>query len=94
LFGGAAESTAESGAANANKLYHIFGNAAHDLAGLLSKFSSEEEAFNAIQRATEAVVKEQGITGIFEKTVQVAGETITVRGNVIEGVVKIGTAFK
>ena len=30
---------------------------------------------------------------IFEKTVQVAGESITVRGNVVDGVVKIGTAF-
>jgi hypothetical protein len=49
---------------------------------------------NALQQATEAAVQQQGLTGVFETTVQVAGETVTVRGNVVNGVVKIGTAFK
>jgi hypothetical protein len=81
-------------AANASKLFHIFGNAEHNLGGFVAKFGSQEEAYQAILQATEAVVKQDGVTGVFQKTVQVAGESITVRGNVIDGVVHIGTAFK
>jgi len=55
---------------------------------------SEEAAFQAIQQATEAAVQRQGLTGVFETAVEVAGETITVRGNVVGEAVKIGTAFK
>jgi hypothetical protein len=60
----------------------------------INSFGSEEAAYNAIQQATQAAVKQQGLTGIFETTVQVTGETITIRGNIINGVVAIGTAFK
>ena len=81
-------------AANANKLFHIFGKTEPNLEGLIAKFGSQEEAYKALLQATEAVVKQDGVTGVFEKTVQVAGESITVRGNVIDGVVHIGTAFK
>jgi RHS repeat-associated protein len=77
-----------------NKLRHIFDNARHDLGGLLSQFKSQEEAFAAIQGATEAAAQQQKLTGIFETTVQVGGQAITVRGNVVNGVVQIGTAFK
>ena len=77
-----------------NKLRHIFDNARHDLGSLLSQFKSKEEAFTAIQQATQAVVQQQKLTGVFETTVQVGGQTITVRGNVIHGVAQIGTAFK
>ena len=31
--------------------------------------------------------------GIFEVTREIGGEMVTIRGNVINGVVKIGTAF-
>ena len=66
----------------------------HNLTDLVVKFGSQEAAFKAIQQATEAAVQQQGLTGVFQTTVRVAGETVTVRGNVIGGVVKIGTAFK
>jgi RHS repeat-associated protein len=81
-------------AIQANKLNHIFGNAAHDLDSVVSTFGSEEAAFRAIQQGTEAAVQQQGLTGVFQTTVQVGGETITVRGAVVNGAVKIGTAFK
>jgi hypothetical protein len=48
----------------------------------------------ALEKATEQVVKQKGITGVFEETVQLGTETVTVRGNVVNGCVKIGTAFK
>jgi hypothetical protein len=78
----------------ANKLFHIFGDPGHNLAGLVSTFGSEEAAYGAILQGTEAAVQQQGLTGVFQTTVKVGGETITVRGNVMDGVVKIGTAFK
>jgi hypothetical protein len=58
------------------------------------QFGSQQAAFDAIQQATETAVQQQGISGVFQTTIQVAGQIITVRGNVISGVVKIGTAFK
>jgi RHS repeat-associated protein len=90
----AEEAGTESITINVNKLNHIFGNAEHDLDGVVAQFGSQQSAFSAIQQATQAAVVRQGVTGIFETTVQVAGETITVRGNVINGIAKIGTAFK
>ena len=47
-----------------------------------------------MQQVTQAAVKAQNLTGLFETTVKVGTETITVRGNVINGVAEIGTAFK
>jgi len=79
---------------DANKLNHIFGNAQHGLDGIVKNLGSQQAAMNALQQATEAAVQQQGLTGVFETQVQVAGETVTVRGNVINGAVKIGTAFK
>ncbi len=85
---------AENAGADANKLNHIFGNAQHGLDGVVNSLGSQQAAMNALQQATEVAVQQQGLTGVFETTVQVAGETVTVRGNVVNGVVKIGTAFK
>jgi RHS repeat-associated protein len=81
------------GAANANKLYHIFGKTEHNLGPVLKEFGSEEAAFNAIKAAAESVVKSQGISGVFERAVQVGSAQVTVRGNVSNGAVQIGTAF-
>lgn len=76
-----------------NKLKHLFGQERHNLSGVVKQFGSEEKAFNAIQQATERAVGSEGLKGVFETTVKVGTETITVRGNVIDGAVKIGTAF-
>lgn len=76
-----------------NKLHHIFGNPTHNLAGLVSQFGSEVATLDAIQAATTAVVRQQGINGVFQVVVNVAGQMITVRGAVVNGVVRIGTAF-
>lgn len=77
-----------------NKVSHVFGQSKHNLDGVVKTFGSPEKAFVALQKATQTVVKNQGINGVFETAVKVGGETVTVRGNVIDGVVKIGTAFK
>lgn len=73
---------------------HIFGQEKHNLSGLVKQFSSEEKAFSAIQQAAQSAANSQGFKGVFETTLKVGTETITVRGNVVDGVVNIGTAFK
>lgn len=83
-----------SGNIDENKLRHLFGKPQHKLDDLVKTYGSEKEAFLALQRATQEAVKKQKIKGIFETTVKVGGETVKVRGNVVNGVVKIGTAFK
>lgn len=80
-------------ATDPNKLYHIFGQVKHNLDPLVTQFGSQENAFNALQKATEAAVRSQGLSGVFEIIVNVGTETVTVRGNIIKGIVKIGTAF-
>jgi RHS repeat-associated protein len=75
-----------------NKLYHIFGKAEHKLGPLLQRFGGSQEAtFRAVEDATQATVKSRGLSGVFTTTVEVAGQSVTVRGNVIEGVTRIGS---
>ncbi len=79
---------------NQNTLHHIFGQARHNLGPLLNLFrGSQIEAYSAVYRATVIAIKRQGITGIFETVVTVGGLNITVRGRVIDGVVRISTFF-
>jgi RHS repeat-associated protein len=77
----------------ANTVNHIFGRAAHNLGGLVTQFGSREAAYTALYDATSAAVRVQGTTGLFQSAVNVAGQTVTVRGNVIDGVLRISTAF-
>ncbi|SDF86819.1 DUF637 domain-containing protein [Sporomusa acidovorans] len=77
-----------------NKLNHIFGKAEHNLGPFLAKYwGNQVSAYVAIQKAAQEQIIAKGITGVFEETVNVGGELITVRGNVVDGVVKVGTAF-
>lgn len=76
---------------DANKLNHVFGKAGRNLEPLVEKFGSQEGAFNAVQDATQALAESQGLSGIFKTTVQVGGQDLVVKGNVIDGVVHIGT---
>jgi hypothetical protein len=84
---------AEKAIIDANKLNHIFGKAGHNLAPLVEKLGSQEATFTAVQNAIQAAVKSGGLSGIFETTVEVAGQNVVVRGNVIDGVARIGTFF-
>jgi hypothetical protein len=78
---------------DANRLNHIFGKAGHNLEPLVGKLGSQEAVFTAVEDATQAAVKSGGLTGVFETTVSVAGQNVVVRGNVMDGVVRIGTFF-
>lgn len=77
-----------------NKINHIFGKAAHNLGGLVQQYGSRAAAYAALEKATTAQVLSKGLTGQFEEVVNVGGTNVTVRGAVVNGVVKIGTAFK
>lgn len=76
-----------------NKLNHIFGDVRHNLGPIVRVFGTQEAAFTAVESATQVAVEAQGVTGIFETTVTVAGENVVVRGRVIDGVARIGTFF-
>jgi len=87
----AAEVASAAKGADPSKLAHIFGQERHNLNGVVNQFGSEEKAYEAIQKATEAATT--GSKGVFQTTVKVGTETVTVRGAVVDGAVKIGTAF-
>jgi len=77
-----------------NDLKHIFGNPGHNLGNFLNNYGGNQtKAYEAIWKATQNHVIQNEITGIFEQAVDVGGTIIIVRGNVIDGFVKIGTAF-
>jgi hypothetical protein len=80
---------------NANRLIHIFGQARHNLSGLLSQFGGNQTAaFNAVQNATVTALSNAGVTsGTFQTTVTVGGLQVTVRGIVENGIVRIATFF-
>jgi RHS repeat-associated protein len=78
----------------ANKLIHIFGKAAHNLGPLVASYGSEAAAYSALETAVIKAVTSQGITGVYQIVVTVGGLNVTVRGAVVNGVVKIGTAFR
>ena len=77
-----------------NKINHIFGKAAHNLGVLVQHFGTEAKAYAALEEATTQHVVAKGITGTFEEVVSVGGTNVTVRGAVVNGAVKIGTAFR
>jgi len=91
----AGEITGESVVVNANTLHHIFGRAVqHGLQGVLRGFGgSQMAAFRWIYSATKAEVAAQGLNGIFQVVVEVAGTQVTVRGAVVAGIVRVSTAF-
>ena len=90
----AAEGVGESAAGAANSAEHILGEknlAKHGLEGVLEASGGKAQAYQALQKATSEAT--QGMSGQFEKVVQVAGQSVTVTGKIVDGVARIGTAF-
>ena len=83
---------AAAAVARANKINHIFSQARHGLSGVTKTIGSETKAYSAVEKATAKAV-DATKDGKFETVVKVGGEQVTVRGSVVEGEVKIGTAF-
>jgi hypothetical protein len=77
-----------------NKLNHIFGKTEHNLNQFVERFAGDRsQAYSAIHVATQEYIGVNRISGVFEEVINIGGTNITVRGNVIDGVVRIGTAF-
>ena len=95
---GGVPSLLEAGALGSlmNALNHVFGDPGHGLDQLVSEFGSEANALVAVQSATQDAVESQGIQdflGAFSQQVAVGSQIVTVRGKVIDGMVRIGTMF-
>jgi RHS repeat-associated protein len=93
LAGGGASlaGVGRSGASVANKLWHIFGNPDHGLGPLVQKFGGPAAAYEAIQKAAQSQIS---MTGAFKAVwIQVGGMNLQVNGTVIDGIVKISTAY-
>jgi hypothetical protein len=80
-----------------NKCHHIFGPekiVGHKLGGFLGTFGGDQiRAFKALEDATQMLANQRAIGEGFETTVTVRGAIVTVRGRVVNGIAKIGTAF-
>ena len=82
----------------ANDYNHIFGNPDHNLEPFLAYYGGNQSAaYGAVLDVAQSYVTSNGIMGIIDRynqiTVNVCGFYITVRGNVINGVLRIGTFF-
>lgn len=81
----------------ANAATHIFGPKkviGHRLTGVLASFGGDGiGATRALQAAGQAAARAEGAVGQYSAVVSLAGESITVRGFVVDGLFKISTAF-
>jgi len=81
-------------AIRANTMRHIFGKAAHNLAGLVARMGSERAVMAAVSRALASLPSGTlPAAGVFEVVVRVGGQNVTVRGAVVDGIIRISTMF-
>jgi hypothetical protein len=81
-------------AVRANTMRHIFGKAAHNLASLVARMGSERAVMAAVARALAGLsAGTLPAAGTFEVIVRVGGQNVTVRGAVVDGIVRISTMF-
>ena len=79
-----------------NKANHLFGKAEHNLTRLLNSFGGDKvKALKAITDATKKAVNSSQLKNgdLYEVTVKVAGENVTVTGRIVNNIVEIGTAY-
>jgi RHS repeat-associated protein len=76
-------------ATQANKLEHVFTDK-HNLEPLVQQFGSREAVVRHILNGLKDITP---ASGVFEKTITVGGRDVIVRGAVVGGITKIGTAF-
>jgi hypothetical protein len=82
---------------NPNNLRHIFGNPRHKLDRLVRRYSSRAAAGRAIQDAVNAAFAAGELSvnarGVFERTLDIGGHPVTVRGAIREGRPRVGSAW-
>lgn len=73
-----------------NKINHLFASK-HNLSGLIKKFGGKE---NTLRNILEAANGKLPANGIFNDIpINIGGKTVFLRGNVINGVPRIGTMY-
>lgn len=96
MMSGAAKGV--SRAVDPNKLNHIFGKAVHNLDDVVSAAGSREAAFGAMERGAQSALDAGKLTtdsrGLFETVVNIGGVDVSVRGAVVDGVARIGSAWR
>lgn len=85
----AADQAAYDYATQENKLDHLF-DAKHNFEPLVQQFGSRGAVVRQILDSINGLTPQ---SGTFEITTEIGGQSVVVRGSVINGVVKIGTAF-
>lgn len=74
-----------------NKVTHVFGKAAHNLDPLVTKLGGQENTVRAVLNAANGKLPSSGVFNNIP--VNVGGSTVFIRGNVINGVPRLGTMF-
>ena len=73
-----------------NKIHHIFNNAGHGLGRLTQQLGGQSNTIRAVVNAANGSLPS---SGNFVTNVVVNGTTVTVRGSVVNGTIRIGTMF-
>jgi len=84
------ESRTLADALRPDKLSHVF-DPKHNFGPLVETYGSEAGAMEQIVRSLDRAALPR--SGLFEVTTQVGGQGVVVRGAVVDGVARIGTAF-
>jgi hypothetical protein len=82
-----------------NMLNHIFGKAGHNLDDVVKAAGSREAAFRAMEYAAQGAFKAGKLAatkapGVFQGPIKVGGVPVIVRGTVVDGSFKIGSAWR
>ncbi len=82
---------------DSNKRHHVFGNPDHNLDVLIQECGSEEAAGRAIVAAVNQAYRDGSLVvdsnGRYRQVFDVGGNPVTVRGRIVGGVVRIGSAW-
>jgi hypothetical protein len=82
---------------DSNDLNHIFGNPRHRLERMIQQFGSAEAAGHAIQEAVDAAFAAGELPlnahGVFERTFDIGGNQVTVRGVIHASRPRVGSAW-
>jgi hypothetical protein len=82
---------------NPNKRNHIFANPNHNLDALVRHYGSEEEAARAIVDTVNQAQHDGKLStdkhGLYKQVFDVGGYPVMVAGRIVNGLVRIGTAW-
>jgi len=87
--GAGADRAALDYATSSSKLDHVYA-AKHNLDALVERLGSREAVIQEFLNSLRGLTPP---SGTFEQQIVVGGQTVVVRGAVVDGVIKIGTAF-